>query len=64
MRFKRTVSAYVKKLPITGREDPYNPDVIRFWVEVPRAALIEHQQPRLLLGWQLLRLFWRAWRSA
>ena len=46
-----------------GREDPYDKDVIRFWAEVPKQDLIAARYPRLLLGWCLLRLFWRAWRQ-
>jgi len=63
MKFKRPVSAYVKKLPVMGRQDPYNKDVTRFWVEVPKVDIVDARHPRLFLGWCLLRLFWRAWRQ-
>ena len=57
LKFKRPVSAYVKKLPIMGRVDPYTKDVIRFWVEVPTIDIVDQRFPKLLLGWCLLRLF-------
>ncbi len=61
LKLKSPASAYLKRLPIMGREDPYNKDVMRFWVDVPRYCVMSVRYPKLFLAWCLLRLFWRAW---
>ncbi|MDZ4343264.1 MAG: hypothetical protein U1E51_12625 [Candidatus Binatia bacterium] len=63
LKLKSPASAYLKRLPIMGREDPYNKDVLRFWVDVPNTHLVDVRYPKLLLGWCLLRLFWHAWQQ-